>query len=137
KINLSDKAKAEFLEEKECAQFGNLLGESLWQSGIVLKNNLLTLENPQSLEQYAAALPRNLWKIWLPHVLGSLCRRLHMISKLYKILHSAHIISYIWDHKVRTEKRRIESSNPANRLEVGNNIYNLLASKHSEQIYKG
>ncbi|CAG8673465.1 627_t:CDS:2, partial [Dentiscutata heterogama] len=57
KINLSDKAKAEFLEEKECTQFGNLLGESLWQSRIVLKNNLLTLENPQSLKQYAAALP--------------------------------------------------------------------------------
>ncbi|CAG8587417.1 334_t:CDS:2, partial [Scutellospora calospora] len=56
KIDLSDKAKAEFLEEKECTQFGNLLGESLWQSRIVLKNNLLTLKNPQSLEQYATAL---------------------------------------------------------------------------------
>ncbi|CAG8642185.1 16727_t:CDS:2, partial [Dentiscutata erythropus] len=58
KINLSAKTKAEYLKEKEYTYFGNLLEESLWQSCISLKNDLPILENPQSLEQYAEALPR-------------------------------------------------------------------------------
>ncbi|CAG8643128.1 11522_t:CDS:2, partial [Cetraspora pellucida] len=60
KIDLSIKAKAAILKEKECAYFGNLLGESLWQSRLLLKDNLPILENPQSLEQYASAFPRTL-----------------------------------------------------------------------------
>ncbi|CAG8855954.1 3256_t:CDS:1, partial [Gigaspora margarita] len=55
KIDLSNKAKVAFLKEKNCAHFGNLLGESLWQSHIVLKSILPTLENLQSFEQYTAA----------------------------------------------------------------------------------
>ncbi|CAG8587424.1 18476_t:CDS:2 [Dentiscutata erythropus] len=42
--HLSAKTKAEHLKEKECAYFGNLLGESLWQSHILLKNDLPILE---------------------------------------------------------------------------------------------
>ncbi|CAG8745831.1 1730_t:CDS:2, partial [Racocetra fulgida] len=64
KIDLSIKAKAAILKEKECAYFGNLLGESLWQSRLLLKDNLPILENPQSLEQYASAFPRTLWSFF-------------------------------------------------------------------------
>ncbi|CAG8583176.1 10650_t:CDS:2 [Racocetra fulgida] len=55
KIDLSIKAKAASLKENECTYFGNLLGESLWQSRILLKDNLPILENPQSLVQYASS----------------------------------------------------------------------------------
>ncbi|CAG8509178.1 11594_t:CDS:2, partial [Scutellospora calospora] len=54
KIDLSIKANAAILKEKECVYFGSLLGESLWQSHILLKDNLPILENLHSLEQYAS-----------------------------------------------------------------------------------
>ncbi|CAG8702073.1 16221_t:CDS:1, partial [Cetraspora pellucida] len=60
KIDLSINAKAASLKENECTYFGNLLGESLWQSCISLKDNLPILENSQSLVQYASVLPQTL-----------------------------------------------------------------------------
>lgn len=181
KVNVSREAKVAMLRQDDCTNFGTIMGESLWQSRTSLKEVLPTLENPESLVHYAAALPRTLWsfvysfvsviqqkkhavaerkrrsrgspsvsldptpinritifmvsmllgiafrgwKIWLPHVLGSLCRRPRLISKLHAILRSAHVISYVWDHEVRTEKKRMEHADPAAKLEIGGNIYNL------------
>jgi hypothetical protein len=181
KIDLSMKAKVAILKDDDCTNFGTIMGESLWQSRSSIKTTLPTLENPQSLIHYAAALPRFLWsffhsfisviqqkkhavaerkresrgaqsvsldptpisriiifmvsmllgiafrgwKIWLPHVLGSLCRRPRLVSKLHRILRSAHVISYVWDHEVRAEKERMELADPATRLEIGDYVYNL------------
>ncbi|CAG8621123.1 34574_t:CDS:2 [Racocetra persica] len=57
---LDIRAKAASLKENEYKYHRNLLGESLWQLRISLKNNLPILKNPQSLIQYAAVLPKTL-----------------------------------------------------------------------------
>ncbi|CAJ0849946.1 534_t:CDS:2 [Entrophospora sp. SA101] len=49
KIDLSNAKKATMLKNDECNNIGNIIGESLWQSCGIIKENLPTLQNPQFL----------------------------------------------------------------------------------------
>ena len=65
------------------------------------------------------------WKIWLTHILASLCQRPKMLSSLQAALRAIHVVSYVRDHEVRVQKKRMEAVNPRTRLITTSNIWNL------------
>jgi hypothetical protein len=69
------------------------------------------------------AFPR--WKIWFTHILSSLCRRPKMVGSLHKILHEVNVVSYVKDHEVRVQKKRMSVTDPRTRLDLHSNILNI------------
>ena len=64
-------------------------------------------------------------KIWLSHMISSICQKPKLLPYLREILHSACIISYTKRHENRLEKFRMHHTDPRENLIEGSNIWNL------------
>ena len=64
-------------------------------------------------------------KIWLTHLMSSLCKKPKLMPYLHEILHSACIVSYTKRHENRLEASRVVDIDPRKKLIKGPNIWNL------------
>jgi len=65
------------------------------------------------------------WKIWFTHILASLCQRPKLLSSLQAVLREIYVVSYVKDHEIRVQKKRMIAADPRSRLITSSNIMNL------------
>ena len=65
------------------------------------------------------------FKIWLPQIMASLCRKLKLLSSLHALLTKCSIIAHTNRHERQLEKVRMINANPTKRLIKNENVFNL------------
>nr|CAG8595457.1 516_t:CDS:2 [Entrophospora candida] len=115
-LNINEDEENSQLDSKTFKNYGEILATSIWQSRNIIKENKLSLEEPESLDEFYEAIPKNLTSFFNS-----------LITNLYEKKHeiTVQVASHSKRHEYRVCNERISSIVPAARLEIGPNIWNL------------
>ncbi|CAG8560390.1 3542_t:CDS:2 [Paraglomus occultum] len=74
--------------------------------------------------------------IWMTRVLGSLCTKPKLISTLYAILWTAHVIPHSMHHEKTLERQRIRDTKPEDRVIKKETIWNICVVDNIDFVEK-
>ncbi|CAJ0630448.1 3315_t:CDS:2 [Entrophospora sp. SA101] len=144
-VNMNEDEENSQLDSKTFKNYGEILANSIWQTRNIIKENKLPLEEPESLDEFYEAIPKNLTSFFNSLITNLYEKKHEIVKKKQKQLNlpeteikyplikkittfltsTVQVASHSKRHEYRVRNERISNIVPASRLEIGPNIWNL------------